>query len=181
LQSTAYHNYLKGGGAGTGPDQSVLRLQSTSHSGDPKKIAQAIRELSANAGLNPRIPHLEGESIFGSAKRKLDLPPGDESDSHRRDWVKFTLPKVSRNVTPGQVRRHRCLSESDGDTLPPIAFTKSGIVVSESQCDPMAWRLERINPSSKVTCRGHHNGKRCSAKIAKYHRAIVAPTFTSIE
>jgi hypothetical protein len=77
-----------------------------SRSGDPKKIAQAIGELSADAGLNSRVPHLEGESIFGSAKRKLDLPPRDESDSHRHDRVNFTLPKVSRNVTPGQVRRH---------------------------------------------------------------------------
>jgi hypothetical protein len=95
LQSTAYHNYLKGGGAGTGPDRLVLRLRSASHSGDPKKIAQAIGELSVDAGLNSKVPHLEGESIFGSAKQKLDLPPRDKSDSHRHDRVNFTLPKVS--------------------------------------------------------------------------------------
>jgi hypothetical protein len=181
LQSTAYHNYLKGGGGGTGPDRSVLRLRSASRSGDPRKIAQAVGELFANAGLNSRVPHLEGESIFGSAKRKLDLPPGDESDSHRHDRVNFTLPKISRMVTPGQMRRRRCLSESAVDPVPPIAFTKSGLMVSESECDPMAWRIERIDPSSTVTCRGHFNGKRCTAKIAKYRRATVAPTFTGIE
>jgi hypothetical protein len=30
-----------------------------------------VGELSADAGLNSRVPHLERESIFGSAKRKL--------------------------------------------------------------------------------------------------------------
>ena len=37
----------------------------------------------AEAGLDTRVPHLEGETIFGFAKRKLDLPPGDDSDSYR--------------------------------------------------------------------------------------------------
>jgi hypothetical protein len=71
LQSTAYHNFLKGVDGGTGPDRLVLRLRSATCSSDPRKIAQAVGELSADAGLNSRVPHLERESIFGSAKRKL--------------------------------------------------------------------------------------------------------------
>jgi hypothetical protein len=181
LQSTAYHNYLKGYVGRTGPDRSVLRLHSTSRSRDPRKIAQAVGELSIDAGLNSRVPHLEGKSIFGSAKRKLHLPPGDESDSHRHDQVNFTLSKIGRTMTPGQSRRQRGLAESVGDANPIIGYTRSNLPVSESICDPMAWRLEHINPSSKVTCRGHPNGKRCSAVIAKYRRAIVAPTFTGIQ
>jgi hypothetical protein len=82
LQSTAYHNFLKGVGGGTGPNCSVLRLRSTICSGDPRKIAWAVGELSANAGRNSRVPHLEGEFIFGFTKRKLDLPHGDDSDAH---------------------------------------------------------------------------------------------------
>jgi hypothetical protein len=82
LQSVAYRNFLKGVGGGTRPNRSVLRLCSATHSGDPSKIARAVGDLSANAGLNSRILHLEGKRIFGSAKWKLDLPPGDESNSH---------------------------------------------------------------------------------------------------
>jgi hypothetical protein len=181
LQSTTYHNYLKGIGGGTGPDRSVLRLRSASRSGDPRKIAQAVGDLSADAGLNSRVPHLEGESIFGSAKRKLDLPLGDESDSHRHDRVNFTLPKIGRRMTPGQSRRRREVSESIMDALPVIGYTRSNHPVRESICDPMAWHLERINPSLKVTCRGHANGKRCAAVIVKYRRPTVAPTFTGIQ
>jgi hypothetical protein len=67
----------------------VLRLRSATRSGDPSKIARVVGELSADAGLNSRVSHLEGERIFGFAKRKLDLPPGDESVSHRHDRVNF--------------------------------------------------------------------------------------------
>ena len=82
LQSTAYHNFLKGRIGGTCPNLEVLKLCSATRSKDPKKIAHAVEELSANTGLNLGVPHLERKSIFRSAKRKLDLPPSDDSDSH---------------------------------------------------------------------------------------------------
>jgi hypothetical protein len=169
LQSTAYHNFLKGRIGGTGPNLKVLKLRSATCSGDPKKIAQAVGELSADAGLNSRVPHLEGESIFGSAKRKLDLPPGDDSDSHRHDRVNFTVPKIGRHMTPRQSSRQRSVSESSGDGAAVTALTKSGLLVRESLCsNPMAWRIERINPSAPDLCRGQFGGKRCGYRIAKY-------------
>lgn len=82
LQSTVYHNFLKGVGGGIGPNCLVLRLCFTICSGDPRKIAWAVGELSTNAGKNSRIPHLEGEFIFRFAKRKLGLSYGDDSDAH---------------------------------------------------------------------------------------------------
>jgi hypothetical protein len=81
LQSTGFHNFLKRRGGGTGPDRKVLKLRSATCFGDPKHIAQAVSDLSSDAGLNSHVPHLEGQSIFGSTKRKLDLPPGDDNDS----------------------------------------------------------------------------------------------------
>jgi hypothetical protein len=41
-----------------------------------------MEQLYVNGGLNFRVPHLEGESIFDSTKKKLDLSPKDESDYH---------------------------------------------------------------------------------------------------
>jgi hypothetical protein len=73
LQSTAYYNFLKGRIGGTGPNLKVLKLRSATRSGDPKKIAQAVGELSADVGLNSRVPILKvnpfsdpqrGSSIF---------------------------------------------------------------------------------------------------------------------
>jgi hypothetical protein len=106
-----------------------LKLHSATRSGDPKKIAQVVGELCADAGLNSRVPHLEGESIFGSAKRKLNLPPGDDSDSHRHDRVNFTVPKIGCHMTPRQSSRQRSVSESSGDGATITALTKSGLPV----------------------------------------------------
>jgi hypothetical protein len=177
LQSTAYHNFLKGVGGGTRPDRFVLRLRSATRSSDPRKIARAVGELSADAGLNSRVPHLKGEFIFGSAKRKLDLPPRDDSDSHRHDRVNFTLPKIGRKMTLGQSRRRRVLDESTSDAQVIVAFTRGLLPVRESEWDPMSWQIERVSPISTAKYKGHHNGKRCGAKIAKYRRAIPCPTF----
>jgi len=41
-----------------------------------------------------REPHLEGEEVFGSQKRKLDMPLGYEYDSHRLDRVNFSHPRI---------------------------------------------------------------------------------------
>jgi hypothetical protein len=100
LQSTGFHNFLKGRGGGTGPDHKVLKLRSSTCYGDSKRIAQAVSNLSSDARLNSRVSHLEGQSIFGSTKWKLDLPPGDDNDSHCHDRVNFTVPKLGRHMTP---------------------------------------------------------------------------------
>ena len=44
-----------------------------------------LDHVAVEARLNTRVPHLEAETIFGSAMCKLDLPPGDNSDSHCHD------------------------------------------------------------------------------------------------
>jgi hypothetical protein len=170
MQSTAFHNFLKGRGGGFGPDQMVLKLRSATCSRDPKKITQAVGELSMDVGLNSRIPQLEGESIFGSAKKKLNLPPSNESDSHRHDRVNYTLPKIGRNMTPGQSRVWTSPSETTGMPSLNIAYTVFGLPVCESACfNPMAWKIERIHRAAKDQYRGHIANKHCTSRIAKYN------------
>jgi hypothetical protein len=84
-------------------------------------------------------------------------------------------------MTLGQSCRRRCLTESTGNASPIVAFTRGHLPVREFECDPMSWQIERVNPSSTIKCKGHHNGKRCRAKIAKYRRTIPCPTFTGIK
>ena len=158
---------------------------------NPSKIARLVDDVSVVAGVNTRIPHLEGKRVFGSAKRKLDLPPGDETDSHRHDCVNYSVPKLSKKGSPGQSRiplsvpnnanmgRSAKASSSHGG----VVRTKTGLPVLESSCaNLMSWRIERISPSSLDLCRGHFaSGVKCNAKIAKYRRAIAAPTFNGIQ
>ena len=47
--------------------------------------------------------------------------------------------------------------------------------------DPTDWHIERIKMDSLEYCCGRSDGKKCGAKIARYRRAVAAPTFTGIE
>jgi hypothetical protein len=42
MQSTTYHNFLKGQGGGFGPDRLVLKLRSATRSRDPKKLLKRL-------------------------------------------------------------------------------------------------------------------------------------------
>ena len=59
-----------------------------------------LEKVMGEAGVNTRVPHLEGETIFGTAKRKLNLLLGDESDLHCHDQVNYYIPMVGRRMSP---------------------------------------------------------------------------------
>ena len=208
LQSLFYFNYLRGGPSGTGPSRSELQLRLASRKANSKRVVKLLEQVTAEAGVNTRIPHLERETIFESTKRKLDLPPGDDSDSHRHDRVNFTVPKIGRGMSPSQsrsiliARNHLSQSPRLGKPLsastPPkrtsrsprrlgipmkaLALTKSGLPVVELSCaDASEWHIERIFVDSEQHCRGRTNAKRCGAKIARYRQAVAVPTFTGFE
>ena len=208
LQSLFYFNYLCGGPSGTGPIKFELELRLASRKGNSKRIMKLLDEVAVEAGLNTRVPHLEGETIFGTAKRKLDLPPGDDSDSHHHDCVNYVVPKVGEGVSFSQARRFVRPSSKVGESVSVVRssnsllqskvstrsmtgtrrtsngvpVTSSGNPVFESPCSNTAqFRIERIALESSEMCRGRYNGKHCNARIAKYRRAIAAPTFLGIE
>jgi hypothetical protein len=41
-----------------------------------------------------REPHLAGEEVFDSQKRKADVPLGFEGESHRSNKVNFSRPQI---------------------------------------------------------------------------------------
>jgi hypothetical protein len=40
-------------------------------------------------------PHMVGEEVFGSQKRKADVPLGFEGESYRPDKVNFSRPRIA--------------------------------------------------------------------------------------
>ena len=82
LQLLFYFNYLRGGPAGTGPSKIELQLHLASRTRNSRRIVKLLDHVTVEAGLNTRVLHLEGETIFGFTKGKLDFPPRDDSDSH---------------------------------------------------------------------------------------------------
>jgi hypothetical protein len=49
--------------------------------------------------LNTRSCHLEDTKIFGSTKRKLDLPPDSEHDSHHPNKVNYSILHMNTRST----------------------------------------------------------------------------------
>ena len=94
MQMTNYRSYLCGGASGKGPSKHDLKLKRALQSQDGKKIADALAEMPGGEDFCNREPHLEGEEVFGSTKRKLDMPIGSEGDFHCLDNVNFSHPRV---------------------------------------------------------------------------------------
>ena len=49
-----------------------------------------------NSQICTHVLLLENEVVFGSQKRKLDMPIGDEHEPHRLDQVTFTCLRVEK-------------------------------------------------------------------------------------
>jgi len=84
---TNYRAYLCKGPFGKDPFKGDLKLKRAMASRDGKKIADALNEMLGAKDIYTRILQLEGEEVFGSSKRKLDLPIGSEGDLHHLDKV----------------------------------------------------------------------------------------------
>jgi hypothetical protein len=174
MQMTNYRAYLKGKASGTGPSKQELKLRAARRSGDPKKIEEALSQLPGVEVATTRIPHLEGEEILGSTKRKLDLPPGNDGDSHRSDKVNFSQPRV-------QTRSRTAHTEFAGASMAGVGKDKLPHVTTalESDCNMSQWHIARI--SHKSSCKCHVQQRaidvKCTARIVKGSKGIPAPTY----
>jgi len=87
---TNYRAYLCGGPSRKGPSKEDLKLKRAMASRDRKKIANVLSQMPRAEDIYTRILHLGGEGVFGSNKRKLDLPISSKGDSHCLDKVNFS-------------------------------------------------------------------------------------------
>jgi hypothetical protein len=130
IQMINYRAYLKGKASGTGPTKQELKLRAARRSSDPKKIEEALSQLPGMEVATTRIPHLQGEEIFGSTKRKLDLPLRNDGDSHRPDKVNFSQPQVqTRSRTAHTKVAGASVAGADKNELPHVT------TALESDCD----------------------------------------------
>ena len=104
--------------AGTRPGKEELFLrvaQRCAHrTGNPKVLADAISNIQGVQDFVTREPHLEGEEVFGSQKRKADMPLGCDHDSHRPDKVNFSCPRIrTRSAVAGTSTTATAPSDED--------------------------------------------------------------------
>jgi hypothetical protein len=93
MQVSRYYQYFKGELAGTRPGKEELMLRvaqcSAQRSGNPKVLNAAIARMPGAAKFFTRKPHFESE-VFGSQKRKADVPLVSKHESHRSNKVNFS-------------------------------------------------------------------------------------------
>ena len=174
MQMTNYKTYFKGKAFGTGLSKQELRLKAARRSSDPKKIEEALSQLPGVEVATTRIPHLEGGEIFGSMKRKLDLPPGDDGDSHRLDKVNFSQPRVETRSRATHTEFARASTAgANKDKLPHVT------AALESDYDMLQWHIARISHRSSCTCHAQQatTNVKCTARIAKGSKGTPSPTY----
>jgi len=151
-----------------------LKLIVATRNKDPKKIVEALNSLLGAEGLGIRIPHLEGEKIFESTKRKLDVPIGDAGDSHRLNKVNFSQPRVRTRstITSSKILEGKG-KEPDANSSPHIS------IVCESDFDTSKWHIARLSHKLNVKCyaQQQRTNIKCCAKIARRKKGIPAPTY----
>jgi hypothetical protein len=86
MQIVRYYQYLMGDWAGTGLGKEELQLRAAQRTAkqtrDPKVLNVAMAKLPGVELYCTREPHLAGEEVFGSQKRKADVPLTFEGESH---------------------------------------------------------------------------------------------------
>jgi hypothetical protein len=73
--------------------------RSALRSGNPKALNVVMAKMPGVEEFCTRESHFEGEEVFGSQKRKADLPLGSKHESHKPDRVNFSRPRVRMRST----------------------------------------------------------------------------------
>ena len=132
------------------------------------------RGVEQSPGVGSRVPHLEGEEIFGSTKRRLDVPIGDAGDSHRPDKVNFSQPRVRTRSTKGVEESVEGSGQQTQSNIPHHVMR-----AFESDCDTSKWHIARISHKSNAKCSAQQRTSKmkCMSKIAKEKKGTAAPTY----
>jgi hypothetical protein len=170
IQITNYRSWLKGGQSGKGPDKASLILKAAAKNGDPKVLQEAMKTIPGGVDLTSHATPLVGSEIYGSAKRKLNMPPGSQFDSHRPDKVNYSIPRPNTRSTKARIE------ESLKEPEHGIAHTTS---VLETDCDQAQWHIARLPKNSARKCQALqvHSGKPCNTKINKGSQPTPAPSY----
>jgi hypothetical protein len=195
MQVVRYYQYLKGDRAGTGPGKEELQLRAAQRTaertGDPKVLNVAMAKLLGAELFCTRAPHMAGEEVFGSQKRKADVPLGFEGESHRPDKVNFSRPRIATSSSranyascslPDVVEEVSPKLQEDqapnnlgtmGDVERPGHVT----AVHETACKEMEWHIARLPKTSAKACFAQQaiTKKKCEAKIVQGSKPTAAP------
>jgi hypothetical protein len=170
MQVVRYYQYLKGDRAGTGPGKEELQLRAAQRTveqtRDPKVLNIVMAKLLGAELFCTREPHMAGEEVFGSQKRKADVPLGFEGESHRPDKVNFSRPRMA--TRSNRANHASCSLPNVVEELSPelqedqapnnlgttVYVGKLGHVTTiyETTCKETEWHIARLPKTSAKAC-----------------------------
>jgi hypothetical protein len=148
-----------------------------------------------------REPHFEGEEVFGSQKRKADVPLGSEHESHRPNKVNFSHPRVRTRSTmakeascnlniipevpsPDLQGGQTTTPDAPIELITPIDISKVPHVttIQETRCNEYQWHIARLPKTLAKACFAQQAAtkKKCIAKIIEDNQSTAAPTYTNM-
>jgi hypothetical protein len=175
MQVSWYYQYFKGELAVTKLVKEELMLRvaqcSAQRSRNPKVLNAAIAKIPGAAEFCTREPHFEGEEVFGSQKRKADVPLGSEHESHWPDKVNFSHPRVrTRSTTakeascslniileefsPDLQDGHTIAPDAPTELVTPINISRAPHVtaIQGTHCNEYQWHIAKLPKTSTKAC-----------------------------
>jgi hypothetical protein len=139
-------------------------------------------------------PHLAGEEVFGSQKRKANVPPGFEGESHWPDKVNFSRPWIatrSSRANHGSCSLSEVVEELSPELQKDQAPNNLGTIVNvgrpghvtaihETACKEMEWHIARLPKTSAKACFAQQAITKGEAKIVQGNKPTTAPTYTGV-
>lgn len=184
MQCVAYYQFLKGERPGTGPSKEELKLRcaqrSAARTGNSKQLQEALLKMPSADEWCTRTPHLEGEGVFVSLKRKPNTAFGLEIESHKFDRISISRSCVqtrsarNNNNSPPPVVVPDSPTATDEEELNLLTHKASQhldhyhvTAVEETACNPSEWHIARLQKTSAKACFAQQamTKKKCIARI----------------
>ena len=170
MQVARYYQYLKDDCISTGPGKEELQLHVAQHTakrtGDPKILNVAIAKLLGMEFFCTRTPHTVGKEVFGSQKRKANIPLGFEGKSYRPDKVNFSRPQIA--IRSSRANHPNCSLPDVVEELSPklqedqapnnlgtvgdIRRPSHVTAIRETACSETEWHIARLPKTSVKAC-----------------------------
>ena len=113
-----------------------------------------------------RVPHMDGEEVFGFQKQKADVPLDFEGESHRPDKVNFSRPQIATRSS--RVKHASCslsnvveelslkLQEDQAlnnqGTMSDVGRVGHVTVVHKTACKETEWHIARLSKTLAKAC-----------------------------
>jgi hypothetical protein len=141
-------------------------------------------------------PHLAGKEVFGSQKRKANVPLSFEGESHRSDKVNFSPPLTATKSS--QTNHASCNLPEVVEELSPklqedqapnnlgttVDVGRPGHVtaIHETACKETEWHITRLPKTSAKAYFAQQaiTKKKCEAKIVQGNKPTAAPSYTGV-